>query len=155
MDKVMPEPNSGCWLWSGAAKSPYAGYGEYGSFWANGKSHQAHRWFYESIHGQVGNGIHLDHLCRVSLCVNPSHLEPVTPAENTRRGAAIPGNFGKRGRNKTRCPQGHPYTPENTYLNTQHNGRHVQRKCKICVLARQKKYYYQNKVLDGKETQDG
>jgi hypothetical protein len=31
--------------------------------------------------------MHLDHLCRVRSCVNPAHLEPVTNAENCRRGA--------------------------------------------------------------------
>jgi hypothetical protein len=30
----------------------------------------------------------LDHLCRRRNCVCPSHLDPVTPAENIRRGAA-------------------------------------------------------------------
>lgn len=30
----------------------------------------------------------LDHLCRNPACCNPSHLEPVTPKENTRRGNA-------------------------------------------------------------------
>jgi hypothetical protein len=37
--------------------------------------------------------------------VNPAHLEPVTRAENNRRKAAA----------ITRCPQGHEYTPENSY----------------------------------------
>lgn len=28
----------------------------------------------------------IDHVCGNSLCVNPAHLEPVTPHENRRRG---------------------------------------------------------------------
>ena len=31
-------------------------------------------------------GMQLDHLCRQPSCINPNHLEPVTPLENTRRG---------------------------------------------------------------------
>lgn len=71
------EPNSGCWLWAGADNG--VGYGKF-------RGKYAHRISYEMNRGPIPNGMHLDHLCRVRCCVNPSHLEPVTNAENARRG---------------------------------------------------------------------
>ncbi len=35
--------------------------------------------------GAVPDGLHLDHLCNDRACINPWHLEPVTPSENRRR----------------------------------------------------------------------
>lgn len=48
---------------------------------------RVHRVFYERSVGPIPAGYQLDHLCRVRACVNPAHMEPVTNAENTRRGA--------------------------------------------------------------------
>lgn len=45
-----------------------------------------HVWFWEQAHGPVPAGKEIDHLCRVRRCCNPEHLEPVTRAENSRRG---------------------------------------------------------------------
>lgn len=72
---------SACWLWTGS-RSP-DGYG-----WASlaNKTHQAHRLVYRLVKGDPPEGMHLDHLCRVRNCVNPDHLEPVSPRENLRRG---------------------------------------------------------------------
>lgn len=79
---VSPEPNSGCWLWTGG---DYVGEG-YGCFSEGGKAKRAHKWAYERYVGPVPAGLVLDHKCRVRCCANPAHLEPVTHKENARRG---------------------------------------------------------------------
>ena len=84
----------------------------------------AHRWAYEHAVGPVPDGMQLDHLCRNRSCVNPDHLEPVTPAENQARAAKA---------RITECPQGHPYTEENTLLSN--GGRH--RRCRACTTERE------------------
>ncbi len=44
-----------------------------------------HQFFYRLPVGPVPEGLELDHLCRVKLCVRPEHLEPVTHPENMQR----------------------------------------------------------------------
>jgi HNH endonuclease len=71
-----------CWIWQ-LVKNNH-GYGLVKSGPGNMKC--AHRVSYESVHGPVAADLKLDHLCRVTSCVNPDHLEPVSHAENCRRG---------------------------------------------------------------------
>jgi hypothetical protein len=115
-----------CWLWT-AYLSP-RGYGHFVSG-VTGSSRLAHRISYELLVGKIPDGLVLDHLCRVPACVNPSHLEPVTNAENIRRGVA-----GLRNKSKTRCPRDHEYTPENTVFRSRTRGG-VNRVCRICDRA--------------------
>lgn len=96
--------------------------------------HGAHRWLWERLVGPVSGALQLDHLCRNRACVNPDHLEPVTAAENVRRGA-----LGAVRRAKTHCPQGHEYTPENTAR------RRGKRYCRECGRAANRAYYEANK----------
>jgi hypothetical protein len=76
----------GCWLWTGVTGGSA---GRYGYFREGTKRTDpkvpAHRWVYEQLVGPIPVELELDHLCRVRLCVNPSHLEPVTHPENSRR----------------------------------------------------------------------
>lgn len=46
---------------------------------------RAHRLSYMAFIGPIPAGLEVDHLCFNKLCVEPSHLEAVTQAENLRR----------------------------------------------------------------------
>ena len=58
----------------------------YGYICTGGKKRDlAHRWSYQNFIGAIPEGLHIDHLCRNRWCCKPTHLEPVTQAENNRR----------------------------------------------------------------------
>lgn len=77
-------------------------------------------------------GTHIDHLCRNRRCVNPTHMEVVTPNENWRRGASPVGINAR----KTHCKHGHEFTPENTKWRMRpHRGTLPTRSCRICLRA--------------------
>ena len=115
-----------CWVWTGYITGD--GYG-----WAgvNGKSAHAHRLSYEQMVGEIPEGLQLDHLCRNRPCVNPYHVEPVTPRVNTMRGDA-PSSLNAR---KTHCKRNHEFTPENTYVK-----KDGARWCRICRDAASRKH---------------
>lgn len=115
-----------CWLWTGATRPT-----GYGQFWLNGQCIGAHRAAYLLLVGPIPEGLQLDHLCRTPRCVNPAHLEPVTQLENTMRGES----FAVTNALKTHCPNGHPYSIENT-LHSRTSGRI----CRICRRAREASY---------------
>lgn len=77
------DPETGCWLWQ-HGKTP-KGYGQK-VLQPGNRIVAAHRWYYEQANGPIPEGRYLDHLCRVTGCVNPAHLEVVTNALNVRRG---------------------------------------------------------------------
>jgi hypothetical protein len=85
LSRIVPEPNSGCWLWTGAHDAKGYGFCRYPRDGIN-VVQNAHRVVYEIERGPIPNGLDLDHLCRNSACVNPDHLEPVSRSVNVRRG---------------------------------------------------------------------
>ena len=97
------EKGDGCWPWRASLDSH--GYGQFDVTTDDKhKNHRAHRWGYQQLVRVLAADETLDHLCRNHACVRPDHLEPVSNAENVRRGEA-----GKRNADKTHCPKGHEY----------------------------------------------
>ena len=86
-----------CWLWSG-----YTGGNGYAYITIEGQKIGAHRYSYEIHQGDIPTGYQIDHLCRTPKCVNPSHLEAVTPKENTLRGKS-----SRLRKQRTHCKRGH------------------------------------------------
>lgn len=108
--------NPPCWEWQGCIVNGY------GQFQVEGESVRAHRWVWEQLMGPIPEGLHIDHLCRNTKCVFPGHLEPVTPATNTRRGV---------GTHKTHCRHGHELEGANVEVTTDAKG-YRRRRCVEC-----------------------
>ena len=116
---ISPEPNSGCWLWTGGVSNV-----GYGKFSLDGRTVPAHRAAWALLVGEIAAGLDIDHRCRNRCCVNPAHLEPVTRRENLLRSKGTWASLSLR----THCKNGHPFTPENTAARSDGHGR----RCLAC-----------------------
>lgn len=112
------EPTGFCWEWRA-----YRDASGYGRFMVDRSPRMAHRVCYEALVGPIPEGLQLDHLCRNPACVNPDHLEPVTPEENSLRGFA-PKIVSSRTKV---CVNGH--STEDAYLRPDGKGR----QCRTCI----------------------
>lgn len=101
-----------CWIWIGYIQKN--GYGKLTVGRKPQRCWAAHRlsWF---LANDEEPPMDLDHLCRNKRCVNPSHLEPVTVAENGRRSWQDPSRGRAVPNRKPVCRNGHEFTPENSY----------------------------------------
>ncbi len=123
-----------CWVWTGCASPPGARSNQhgYGLIRYQGKMWRVHRlsyfWF---IHEPKSSPLpsHIHHVCRNTLCVNPDHLQGLTPAEHLIIHA--PRSASSVNARKTHCRKGHPFDEANTYSE---DGKH--RRCRICMRER-------------------
>jgi hypothetical protein len=119
---VIPEPMSGCHLWTGTA----SGFG-HGRIRVNGKREAAHRVAWAIAYGSVPAGKKVLHSCDNPACVNVLHLHLGDDFDNMRE-MVVRGRSPNKA--KTHCPQGHPYDAKNTKLV---RGRFSpRRQCRTC-----------------------
>lgn len=129
--KVEVHHPAACWHWLGGRND-----GGYGQLMLNSGKYAAHRVAYTLLVGPVPPHLTIDHLCRNRLCVNPDHLRIASMYDNVMAAYGPPA----RNRRKTHCKYGHPFTPENTYVESSGG-----RDCLTCKRIRRRKAYLAHK----------
>ena len=137
----------GCWPWTGGIDRD--GYGNCTTPWRKG-SGGAHCVAHFYATGQVADSSsQLDHTCHPGdgscpaatcphrACVNPAHLEVVTPHENTHRGDTPASRLAAR----PTCDKGHPFTGANLAIR-----RDGSRKCRACHAEYMREWNRQRKA---------
>lgn len=145
----------GCWTWHNHTLGqgyPHVGF--------EGRNVAVHRLVYEDRHGEIPDGMVIDHICHDPAtcpgghncphrsCCNPAHLQLATPATNVAPDRASHVRPDE-------CSFGHAFTPENTYTDKQ--GR---RHCMTCrrerdQVARDEAKAQRGAIVDGRLRQDG
>lgn len=130
--KVTVGHDGGCWEWNGTKDK-----NGYGTLHIRGAEQvhwgtaalRMHRYTYITFRGPIPPHLQPDHLCRNTSCVNPWHIELVTPRENVLRNNSPIARQARQ----THCKRGHEFTPENTYVYRR------MRTCRACDRLRARK----------------
>lgn len=114
----LPEVKGGCWIWAGSTDR-----NGYAQRKFKGVNYMIHRLMYENFVELIPKGLTIDHLCRVTTCINPAHLEAVPHRINILRS----NNFMAMRAKQTHCANGHLFDEKNTYI--RRNGGRLCRHC--------------------------
>ena len=124
-----------CDEWEGSKTTgKYPGYGR---LTVGGRTYLAHRLIWEQEHGAIPDGLVVMHSCDNPSCISIEHLSIGTLRDNSRDMAA---KGRAPGQQKTECPKGHAYTPENTMKSR------GQRYCRECNRAAYRRWYYAQRL---------
>lgn len=125
--KYLVDAATGCWCWTGALdRDGYGAQFRVGSRTDGTRRHvKPHRWIFAHERGPIPDGMVIDHLCRNRRCVNPHHMEAVTPATNHARGLRA---------QRALCPRGHAIAGRNAVK------RKGGARCRICSNEYQRTY---------------
>jgi hypothetical protein len=135
-ERIVPEPNTGCWLWT--ADLYNNGYGRFFTHKFRGRKHSlAHRFSYLRFKGEFDESLMVMHKCDTRACVNPDHLTLGTALDNQHDKLRKGRSYNQL---KTHCKHGHEFTPENTKINNRGN-----RECKTCAYLSVKRYTSENR----------
>jgi hypothetical protein len=124
--RIRIESEGGCHFWTGPLDRD-----GYGAFYLRRKNRRAHRVAWYEVHGEIPEGMVVNHICKTRNCVNVQHLQIVTPRENTLHDSVTVSAINAR---KTHCPRGHEY---DRIYSTRRGGK--SRYCSICDQAKRKR----------------
>ena len=125
--KISPDPNSGCWLWTAFVNNH-----GYGVMSVNGKCQRAHVISWEIYKAMPRGDKYVCHKCDTKSCVNPGHLYLGTPSQNIRDFVSTGRHYQTK---KTNCKRGHGFNGKNLIINS-----FGMRQCRECVYASHKKW---------------
>jgi hypothetical protein len=105
----------------------------------------AHRVSYRLAHGEIPEGLQIDHLCRVRACVAPLHLEAVTSQVNNLRSTCY-----EKKRARSHCKRGHERNDKNVYVTKQGH-----RLCRPCIKDNSHRAYIKRRDAERAANRSG